>query len=66
MIHTTDRDTTETATGTGDTNRTIDTIRKAKTIKTGMITIKTGTGSTTEEDQTSPTPQKSTQSTNHL
>ena len=40
-------------TGTGDTNRTIDMIRKAKTTKTGMITIKTGTGSTTEGDQTS-------------
>ena len=53
MTHTTNRDTTLTTTETGNTNQTIDMIRKAKTIKTGMLTIKTGTGSTTEGGQTS-------------
>ena len=44
--------TTETTIGAGDTNRAIGMNRKAKITKTGMITIKTGTGLTTEGDQT--------------
>ena len=52
VTHTTDRNTTETTIGARDTNRTIGTNRRAKINKTGMITIKTGIGSTTEGDQT--------------
>ena len=52
VTHTTDKDTTETTTETGDTNRIKDTIREIKTITTGMITIKIDTGSTTEGDPT--------------
>ena len=48
MTHTTDRDTTEITTEIGDPNQTIGTTRKTKAIKTGMITIKTGTGTTTD------------------
>ena len=55
MMHTTDRDTTETTTGTGDTNQTTDTIRETKTIKTGMITIRIGTGLTTDLTNTNTT-----------
>ena len=51
MTDTTDKDTTETTTETGDTNRTKDMIREIKTTTTGMITIKIDTGSTTEGDQ---------------
>ena len=47
-MHTTDRDTTEITTEIGDTNQTIGTTRKTKAIKTGMITIKTGTDMTTD------------------
>ena len=55
---TTDKDTTETTTETGDTNQTKDTIRtkdmirEIKATKTGVITIKIDTGSTTEGDPT--------------
>ena len=52
MTHTTDRDTIETTIETGDTNTTRDINRKAKTTKTGMITIRIETGLTTKEDQT--------------
>ena len=52
VTHTTDRDITERTTGTGDTNQTKDTIRETKTTRTGMITIKIDTGSTTEGDPT--------------
>ena len=65
MIHTTDRDTTETTTEIGDTNTTQDRYREIKTTKTGMITIKIETGLTIEGDQI-PTPQKPTQNTNNL
>ena len=51
MTHTTGRDTIETTIETGDTNTTQDLNSKAKTIKTGTITIKIEIGSTTE-DQT--------------
>ena len=44
-------DTTEITTEIGDINRTIGMTRKTKTIKTSMITTKTGTGLTTEGDQ---------------
>ena len=52
MIHTTDRDTAETTTETGDTNTTQDTNKETKITKTGMITIKIETGSTTKGDRT--------------
>ena len=54
MTHTTDRDTTEITTEIVDTNQTIGTTRKTKAIRTGMITIKTGTGTTTDGDRTNP------------
>ena len=52
MIHTTDRDTTETTTEILDINTSQDTNREIKTTKTGMIITKIETGSTTEGDQT--------------
>ena len=52
MTHTTDKDTTGTTIEIGDTNITQDINRETKTTKTGMITIKIETGSTTEGDQT--------------
>ena len=52
MIHMVDRDTTETTTETGDTNKTQDMTREIQNTKTGMITIRIETGSTTEEDPT--------------
>ena len=50
MIHTTDRDITETTTEIRDTNTTQDTNREIKTTKTGMIVIKIKTDSTIEGD----------------
>ena len=52
MIHTTDRDTTETTAETKDTSNNQDMKIAIKITKTGMITIKIETGLTTEEDQT--------------
>ena len=49
-IPTTDRDTTETTTEIGDTNITQDMNKETKITKTGMITTKIETGSTTEGD----------------
>ena len=49
MICTTDRDITGTTIEKGDTNTTLDMKRETKT---GMITIKIETGSTTEGDRT--------------
>ena len=50
-IHTTDRATTETTIETEDTNITQDTTKETRITKAGMITIKIGTGSTTEDNQ---------------
>ena len=52
MIHTTDRDTTETTIEMGDTNTTQDVIRETNTTKSGVMTIKIKTGSTTGGDRT--------------
>ena len=48
--YTTERDTTETTPGTGNTNRTKDTIREIT--KTGMTITKIDTGLTAEGDPT--------------
>ena len=52
MTNTTGRDTIETTVETGNTNTIQDLNSEAKTIITGMITIKIEIGLTTEEDQT--------------
>ena len=52
MTHTADRDTTETTTETGDTNKTQDMTREIQITKTGTVTVKMETGSTTEGDPT--------------
>ena len=49
---TADRDTTDITTETGDSNNTQDMTREIQATKTGMVTVKMETGSTTEEDPT--------------
>ena len=51
VVMTTDRDTTETTIETECANKTLDTTREIKTTRTGMTTIRTDTGLTTEDDQ---------------
>ena len=51
IAHTTDRVTTETTTGTEDTNKTQDMTKETRISKTGMITTRIETGLTTEDDQ---------------